>query len=121
MGNKYKTTLGRGDTRIKLNSNELHQNKKAKVSFEDDLLKIKPTQGVNKIIQGHIPSSNGVTTAHTATRIINEESPGRVTGDRRILPCNLLDNGQGKSSSDMDIRDSSSNDEYPPAPTTITL
>ena len=95
MGNEYKTTLGRGDTRIKLNSNELHQNKKAKVSFEDDLLKIKPTQGVNKIIQGHIPSLNGATTARTAIQIIDEESPGQETGDRQILPHKLLDDGQG--------------------------
>jgi hypothetical protein len=47
-GNEYKTTLGQEDTQSKLNSNELHLNKKAKVSFEDDLLKYKPTRGANK-------------------------------------------------------------------------
>ncbi len=76
MGNEYRTTLGWGDTRSKLNSNELHQNKKAKVTFEDDLLKYRPTRGANKIIQGHIPSANGATTACTAAHIIYEESPG---------------------------------------------
>jgi hypothetical protein len=94
--------------------------KKAKISFEDDLLKYKPTRGVNKIIQGHIPSSNRATTAGTATQIINEENPRQEAGDGRILPRELLDDGQGKSSSDMDISDSSSNDEYPPTPTTTT-
>ena len=95
--------------------------KKAKVSFEDDLIKYKPIWGVNKIIQGHNPSVNGATTACTATRIIDEESPGQVTCDGRILPRELLDNGQGKLSSDMDISDSSSDDEYPPAPPTTTM
>jgi hypothetical protein len=119
-GNKYKTTLGWGDTQSKLNSNKIHQNKTANVSFEDDLLKYKPTRGVKKTIQGHIPSSNGATTACTATRIIDDESPGWETGDGWILPRELLDNGQGKTSSDMDISDSSSNDEYPLAHTTTT-
>jgi hypothetical protein len=64
---------------------------------------------------------NGATTACTATRIIDEESPGQVTCDGRILPRELLDNGQGKFSSDMDISNSSSNDKYTPAPTTTTL
>jgi hypothetical protein len=94
--------------------------KKAKVTFEDDLLKYKPTWGANKIIQGHIPSSNRATTARTMACIINDEIPGWVTGDRWILPCKLLDEGQGISSSDMDISNSSSNDEYPLAPTTTT-
>jgi hypothetical protein len=67
VGNEYKTTLGRGDTQSKLISNKIHQNKKAKISFEDDLLKYKPTGGVNKIVQGQIPSSNGATTACTMT------------------------------------------------------
>jgi hypothetical protein len=40
--------------------------------------------------------------------------------DGRILLCKLLDNGQGKSSSDMDISNNSSNDEYPLAPTITT-
>ncbi len=37
-----------------------------------------------------------------------------------ILPRKLLDDRQGKSSSDMDISNSSSNNEYPPTPTTTT-
>ncbi len=41
-------------------------------------------------------------------------------GDRQILLRELLDNGHGKFSSDMDISDSSSNNEYPLAPTTTT-
>ncbi len=102
-GNEYKTTLGQGDTQSKLNSNEIHQNKTAKVSFEDDLLKYKPTRGVNKIIQGHITSSNGVTTARTVTQTVGEESPGREKGDGQILQRELLDSGQGKSLSNMDI------------------
>jgi hypothetical protein len=47
-GNEYRTTLGWGDTWSKLDSNEIHQNKKAKVTFEDDLLKYKPTRGQTK-------------------------------------------------------------------------
>jgi hypothetical protein len=54
------------------------------------------------------------------TQIIDEESPGREMGDRQILLRELLDNGHGKFSSDMDISDSSSNNEYPLAPTTTT-
>jgi hypothetical protein len=120
VGNEYKTILGQGDTWCKPKSKNIHQNKKAKVSVKDDLLKFKPTWGARKIIQGHIPSSNGVTTAHTATPIIDEEIPGWKMGDGRILPHELLDAGQGKFSSDMDIGDSSSNDEYHLAPTTTT-
>jgi hypothetical protein len=36
------------------------------------------------------------------------------------IATQLLDNGQGKSASDMDISNSSSDEDYPPAPTTTT-
>ncbi len=45
MGNENKTLLGWGETQTKLNNNKIHQNKSAKVSFADDLLKYKPTRG----------------------------------------------------------------------------
>ncbi len=81
-GNKYNTTVGWGGTWNKLNSNKIHQNKNAKVSFEDHLLKYKPTWGANKVIQGHIPSLNVMTTAHTATwtKIKKLNSGVRVRG-----------------------------------------
>jgi hypothetical protein len=120
-GNGYKTTVGRGYTRSKIDSNELHQIKKAKVTFDNELLKYKPTRGANKIIQGHIPSASRATTAPTALRIINDESPGWVTGNGWILPRELLDGGQGKLSSGMDISSSSSDNKYPPAPSTTTM
>jgi hypothetical protein len=69
--------------------------KKTKVTFEDDLLKYKPTRGANKIIQGHIPSLDGATTARTTAGIIDDESPGLVMGNEWMLPCKLLDNRQG--------------------------
>jgi hypothetical protein len=53
-------------------------------------------------------------------RINDVESPRQVMGDGQILPSELLDDGLGKSSSDMDITNSSSNDNSPPAPTTTT-
>ncbi len=119
-GNRYKTAVGWGDTQSKIDSNELHQIKKAKVTFDGKLLKYKPTRGANKIIQGHIPSSSRATTAPIALRIIDDESTRRVMGNRQILPRKLLDNGQGKLSLGMDISDSSSIDKYPPAPPTTT-
>jgi hypothetical protein len=94
--------------------------KKAKVTFNGKLLKYNPTRGANKIIKGHIPSSSWATTAPTALCIIDDESPGWVTGNGQILQCELLDDGQGKLSLDMDISDSSSDDEYPLAPPTTT-
>jgi hypothetical protein len=79
-------------------------------------LKTKPTRATNKIIEGHILSTKEERMSQPAAIIDKETNQGRK-GDGRVLPRKLLDKGQGTFSSDMEIRDSSSDE----APTTAPI
>ena len=72
------------------------------------LLNYKPSRAPNKIIEGHVPMATSPSPP-LVRRGIGKETPTTDKGDGRVLPRELLDNGQGKceltvdSNSDMDI------------------
>ncbi len=47
-GDEYQTTIGRKGIRSKLYGNKTQQNKIARVSYDDDLLRNKPARGGKK-------------------------------------------------------------------------
>ena len=47
-GDEYQTTIGRKGIRSKLSGNKTQQNKIARVSYDDDLLRNKPARGGKK-------------------------------------------------------------------------
>ena len=71
-------------------------------------LNCKPSRAPNKIIEGHVPMATSPSPP-LVRRGIGTETPTKDKGDGRVLPRELLDNGQGKcdltvdSNSDMDI------------------
>ncbi len=118
---EYQTTIGREGIRSKISGNKMQQKKKVRVSYDNDLLRNKPPREGNKIIQGHIPSAKG-DPRETLTHIVEDTPTEKCNIGRWILPCDLLDDGQGESSSlDMDISNSrGSNGEDTPPPTKHT-
>jgi hypothetical protein len=78
-----------------------------KLSSGIDLLKHKPQRNPNKILEGHVLLTPATPLLWRA-QISNRVSTNRKNGDGRVLPRMLLDNGQGKSSLDMDISSSES-------------
>ncbi len=74
---------------------------------ELNLLQQKPRRTPNKILEGHVsltPDHHLLGWVQRATRVSNNGK----NGDGRVLPRVLLDDGQGKSTSDMDISSSES-------------
>jgi hypothetical protein len=97
-------------------TNGRNQNKRIKLCVETEILKTKPTRATNKIIKGRIPSTKEDRKSQPASIIDEATNQGRE-GDGRVLPRELLDKGQGKFLSDMEISNSSSNKTPTPAPT----
>ena len=106
MGNREnnKAPINTGNTRI-VNNHGI-QYKRIKVCVEHDILQYKPTRAGNKIIKGHIPSTKEATKSLPAT-MIDEGNHQGTKGNGQVLPRKLLDEGQGKFASDMEISDSS--------------
>ncbi len=100
-------------------TNDRNQNKRIKLCVETELLKTKPTQATNKIIVGHIPSTEEDRKSQPVAKIDKETNQGKKC-DKQVLPHELLDKGQGKFLSDMEISSSSSNKAPTPAPTQTT-
>ncbi len=97
-------------------TNGANQNRIIKLCVENEILKTKPTRATDKIIEGHILLTKEDRKSQPAA-IINEETNQGRKGNRRVLPRKLLDEGQGKFLSDMEISNSSSNKAPIPAPT----
>ena len=91
----------------------MYRNKQIKLSAPAHLLNSKPVRVPNKILDGHVPSA----TPHSKPRMegaIGAPTTAKDREDGRVLPRELLDDGQGKcnelktptesdSDSDMDI------------------
>ncbi len=72
-----------------------HKHKRIKLSNPIKLLHTKPTQGINKIIKGHIPTTP---TPYPLAPVREQEkttTTGWAMGDGRVLPRDLLDNDKG--------------------------
>jgi hypothetical protein len=74
---------------------------KIKIPNKIGILESEPTRASNKIIKGHIPQ--GDDTKKKGKRLYGKENKKQTKGDGRVLPRELLDDGQGKSPSDMEI------------------
>jgi hypothetical protein len=73
------------------------------------MLKNKPQQTSNKILEGHVPLAPDHYLMGWGQRNNSGYTKGK-NGDGRVLPRVLLDDGQGKSPLDMDISSSKSED-----------
>ena len=73
------------------------------------MLKNKPQRTSNKILEGHVPLAPDHYLLGWGQRNNSVYTNGK-NGDGRVLPRVLLDDGQGKSPSDMDISSSESED-----------
>jgi hypothetical protein len=69
------------------------------------LLGTRPHREPNKIIEGHVPIMGDNQSPRLKPLVPNTSTNGQH-GDGRVLPRVLLDDGQGKSPSDMDISSS---------------
>ncbi len=92
-----------GKTTMRTGGNE---HKGVNLSNDIDILKHKPTRATNKILEGHVPSKTTPPPPGMA-KGSNKVSPNDNKGDGRVLPRMLLNDGQGKSTSVMDISSSS--------------
>ena len=70
--------------------------KKIKLRHNWDLLSTKPTRLASKTISGHVPKPTHEQDNHKANKH-NISSQWKQGEDGRVLPRELLDNGQGKS------------------------
>ena len=74
----------------------------------ESLLKQKSTQTTNKILRGHVPLAPVANQVDHALGGSNLRLGRENITDERVLPRELLDDGQGKlTTSDMEISDSS--------------
>jgi hypothetical protein len=106
-----------------------HKHKRIKLSNPIEPLHAKPTRGINKIIKGHIPTTLTPSPLARAREQEKTTTTGWATGDGRVLPRDLLDNGKGKldkeaelpdrGDSDMEISDDSTNGTAPRATTGV--
>jgi hypothetical protein len=72
------------------------------------MLDTKPKQKPNKILRGHVPLAPGANQVNHALGGSNLRLGRDIITDGRVLPRELLDDGQGKSTTlDMEISDSS--------------
>ena len=105
--NKHCTTGKRGPTHCVIaTAKGESEHKRSKLGTEIELLKSKPTRAINKIIEGRVPTAKADLPPQPETKL-NGANTGQTKGDGRVLPHELLDNGQGKSVSDMDISENS--------------
>lgn len=83
--------------------------KQINLSTPFTLLDSKPSRVPNKILEGHVPSAKNPSNRPCMRREIGTVTTTKEKGDGRVLPRELLDNGQGKftmladGDSDMDI------------------
>ncbi len=117
MGNMETNKAPMNTGNIQIVHNNGIQYIRIKVCVEHNILQYKPTRAGNKIIEGHNPSTKEATKSLPATMIYKGNHQG-TKGNGRLLPCKLLDEGQGKFLSDMEISDSSGKKKHPPEPTT---
>jgi hypothetical protein len=86
-----------------------------KISSREQLLNQKQHRDANKIIHGHVPMRAKTCNVGDRPHRGGEPWGGARITDGRILPRELLDNGQGKSvSSDMEISSCSEGEEQSP-------
>jgi hypothetical protein len=80
--------------------------KRLKLVVEIEILKAKPLRAPNKIIERHVPATRAEPTPRTEATSVKTNTDQKRE-DRRVLPCELLDDGQGKSALDMEISEGS--------------
>ncbi len=82
------------------------------LNIREFLLSKKPTQAQNKILRGHNPQpTSEKADVPPGRRIVDRtEEQGVTTTNGKLLPCELLDDGQGKLGSDSDMEISSSSE-----------
>ncbi len=83
-----------------------NKHKRLKLGVEIKILKAKPVKAKNKIIEGHVPETRVEPTPRTETTS-TKTNTDQKREDGWVLPRELLDDGQGKSTSDMEISESS--------------
>ena len=95
-GNKTLTTSpDTAQARTILRGKDGERTKQINLNAPINYLDSKPIRVPNKILEGHVPSATPSNQPHT------QQATGMVTatkekGDGRVLPRELLDNGQGK-------------------------
>ena len=81
------------------------------LNIREFLLSKKPTQAPNKILRGHTPGPTaGKADVPPGTQIVETNEEQGVTTNGKSLPRELLDDGQGKLGSDLDMEISSSSE-----------